>query len=334
MAENPFPKDIKWVTANGKRYPYFKTGEYVGKKQILRALPDPRSPEFGAQFAAMLAIKTKRVNRERLYTVTELVGLYEKTDKFRKHAKSTQDTYSIYLAKLTEEFTDPKRGSWPVVKITRADIRELLEPQGYGAQKMQLAVIRSLFRFGRANDKLPEKFDPTKDIRIEHDSTEHEPWPESLIEAALQTDLRLPVALLYYTGQRIGAVVRMRWQDIADGEIHVPPHKRTPALYIPLHTRLAAILAEYPKGLTTILCYPDGRPLTTDALRQRIMKWSGEYVPHGLRKNAVGTLLEAGCTTSQVNAITGQSLQMIEHYARKHNRRVSARKAMAKWEAN
>ena len=37
MAKSPFSKDIKFVTAKGKRYAYFKTGEYAGGKQILRA---------------------------------------------------------------------------------------------------------------------------------------------------------------------------------------------------------------------------------------------------------------------------------------------------------
>ena len=47
-----------------------------------------------------------------------------------------------------------------------------------------------------------------------------------------------------------------------------------------------------------------------------------EFVPfkrhrlvfHGLRKSAVVFLVEAGCTTAEVSAITGQSLQMVEHY--------------------
>jgi integrase len=334
MAENPFRKDIKFVTAKGKRYAYFKTGEFVNGKQIMRALPDPSSPEFGTKFAAYLAIKTKRTNRERIYTLAELVRAYQTSDTFKRRSRSTQDTYAIYLNRMLAEFTDPQRGSWPVVKITRPDIRELLEQQGYGAQKMQLAVMRTLFRYGRENDKLPTNFDPTKDMRIDHAAVEHEPWPEALIEQALETELRLPVALLYYTGQRIGAVVRMRWQDIQDGEIYVPPHKRTSELYVPVHSKLAAILAEYPKGLTTILCQANGKPLSAEALRQRIKKWSGDYVPHGLRKNAVGTLLEAGCTISEVKAITGQSLRMIEHYSRKHNQRKSAKRAMGKWEAN
>lgn len=42
-------------------------------------------------------------------------------------------------------------------------------------------------------------------------------------------------------------------------------------------------------------------------------------VPHGLRKNAVIALLEAGCTVAEVAAITGQSYAVVEHYAARVN---------------
>ena len=53
-------------------------------------------------------------------------------------------------------------------------------------------------------------------------------------------------------------------------------------------------------------------------------------VPHGLRKNAVGALLDAGCPYSEVQAITDQSMQMIEHYDAKNNRKARADAAIIK----
>jgi integrase len=53
---------------------------------------------------------------------------------------------------------------------------------------------------------------------------------------------------------------------------------------------------------------------------------------HGLRKSAVVTLLEAGCSDAEVAAITGQSRQMVEHYARLVNQEHLARSAILKWE--
>lgn len=47
----------------------------------------------------------------------------------------------------------------------------------------------------------------------------------------------------------------------------------------------------------------------------------GGLQPHGLRKNAVCALLEAGCSEAETAAITGQSLRMVMHYAQKVNQK-------------
>jgi len=53
---------------------------------------------------------------------------------------------------------------------------------------------------------------------------------------------------------------------------------------------------------------------------------------HGLRKTAVCRLLEAGCTDAQVGAVTGQSREMISHYAERVNQKTLASDAMALWQ--
>jgi transposase len=53
---------------------------------------------------------------------------------------------------------------------------------------------------------------------------------------------------------------------------------------------------------------------------------------HGLRKSAVVFLLEAGASDAEVAAITGQSRQMVEHYARAVNQKRLAAAAVLKWE--
>jgi hypothetical protein len=49
---------------------------------------------------------------------------------------------------------------------------------------------------------------------------------------------------------------------------------------------------------------------------------------HGLRKNAVINLLEAGCNEAQVGAIVNMSEQMVRHYGRDVNVRALARDGM------
>jgi 2-keto-3-deoxy-6-phosphogluconate aldolase len=47
----------------------------------------------------------------------------------------------------------------------------------------------------------------------------------------------------------------------------------------------------------------------------------------------VDALLESGCSTAEVSAITGQDLQTIEHYAKQRDRAHLGRSAILKFEA-
>jgi hypothetical protein len=57
-------------------------------------------------------------------------------------------------------------------------------------------------------------------------------------------------------------------------------------------------------------------------------------VPHGLRKNAVNALLEAGCSAAEAASISGQSLQMVEHYAKQRAQARLADAAVLKWQGH
>ena len=76
--------------------------------------------------------------------------------------------------------------------------------------------------------------------------------------------------------------------------------------------------------------------MTTQVVR-RELKALGEslglaLVPHGLRKNAVIALLEAGCTVAETAAITGQTFNMVEQYARQVDQRRLGDAAILKFE--
>jgi integrase len=317
-------KYVKPVRTKGKVYHYFMTGN-PAKPRI--PLPDPSSPEFGTKYGAYLAVRTKRQKLKAVLTFAELASRYQLSTKYLNRAQGTQRTYLPYIIRMIDMFAD-----WPATDIDRADIRALLSDLQPGAQLMQLAVAKNIFGFGVNNDLI--EGNPTKDIKIDHESAPHEPWPDAVIEKALLGPARLPVALLYFTGQRIGDVCKMRWSDIDDGVITVVQQKTGKELYVPVHSRLEAILAETPRSLTTIVCNAIGKPYSPSALRKVLRKHVGDYVPHGLRKNAVNALLEAGCSAAMVSAITGQTMQIVEMYAAKRNNRKLAKTAMGKWNNN
>lgn len=318
---------LKTVTVKGKQYLYFDTGN--PKKRYVR-LPDAGSLDFGTKYAACKGVREKRNQLKTIVTFKALASAYQLSPKFLNRAQDTQRTYLPYIVRMIDMFND-----WPAADIDRADIRTLLSDLPSGAQLMQLAVVKNIFGYGRKNDLVEN--DPAEDIEIDHEKTPHEPWPDAVIEKALQGPMRLPVALLYFTGQRISDVCRMRWSDIDDGVITVTPQKTKrfrKTLYIPIHGRLEAILSEKPRSLATIVCKANGKHYTPAALRQAIQVFIPDQVPHGLRKNAVNALLEAGCSAAMVSAITGQTMQIVEMYAAKRDNRKLAKTAMGKWNEN
>ncbi|MDA0341232.1 MAG: hypothetical protein O3B74_06500, partial [Proteobacteria bacterium] len=104
-----------------------------------------------------------------------------------------------------------------------------------------------------------------------------------------------------------------------------------------LHPRFAEHLKSRKiAGLGPLVVNLHGKRWTVDGLRRHLGKERThlkikDLQPHGLRKNAVIALLEAGATVHEVSAITGQTPQMVEHYAREVNQEVLADSAMAKW---
>jgi hypothetical protein len=110
-----------------------------------------------------------------------------------------------------------------------------------------------------------------------------------------------------------------------------------------MHENLRALLAEIPRVSITILTSSRRVPWTSDGFRHvsadqlasplMTLHRERRRVFHGLRKFAVVFLLEAGCTDAEASAITGQSREMVEHYALQVNQRKLAAAAILKWEA-
>jgi integrase len=334
MPRKPYPF-IKTVVSRGKTYEYFDTGKDVNGKRVYNRLPHRSDRSWGQVYAGMLAGRKARENIARMPTLQEVSVMYQRDAKFKKRSEGTQTTYLVYMKVIVKAL-----GMAEVNAIERRDIRLLLDTMADrpSAANMTLIVLRNLFAYATAREWL--KINPVIGVeKTEEADEEHEPWSEDLLALALaDPEVRFPVALLYYTAQRIGDVCKMRWDDITDGYLYVMQEKGQGKveLDIKLHRDLLVILAEMPRTGVTILTDPKGAPVKSKTLRSQLQRWAGkqghEIVPHGLRKNAVIALLEAGCTTVETSAISGQSLRVVEYYARRRNVRRIGTKAVAKWE--
>jgi integrase len=223
-----------------------------------------------------------------------------------------------------------------------------------------LAAIKQIFNFAVEKDMIPANLamavKPLKD-----DGIGWQPWPEAALKSFAETSVgigRLGFYLALYTGQRQADCLAMRWDDIKDGMILVKQEKakkqkERKELWIPIHPKLAVELervkrearerveGRMKKGQKasfplTIMAKQTGQPYTHDGFgslwhrEQHRLNCNG--LPfHGLRKNATIALLEAGCTTDEVKAITGHSTdEMVKHYAEKVNQKKLAQRAMKK----
>jgi integrase len=173
------------------------------------------------------------------------------------------------------------------------------------------------------------------------------PWDWEDIEhfkAHAPLHLWQAAALALYTGQRLGDVLEMRWSEIRENMIAVKQNKTGKPLWIPMHRDLEPIVAALPRSSLTLLTNTRGLPWTASGFKsswgkalnepKMVSLTEKELVFHGLRKSAVVFLLEAGCTDAEVAAITGQSRQMVEHYAREVNQKKLAMSAIDKWETS
>jgi integrase len=158
-------------------------------------------------------------------------------------------------------------------------------------------------------------------------------WTEdhiSQFEAFYPTDsrARLAFALLLYTGQRRGDVVRMGRQHIRDGFIEVRQAKTGATVEIPIHPELQAILDASRAEHLTFPTTATGKPFTGGSFTN----WFGDLCrkaglplglsAHGLRKAMCRRLAEAA-------AISGHaSLKEVQRYTKAANQRRMAIDAM------
>ncbi|WP_187504933.1 tyrosine-type recombinase/integrase [Sphingomonas albertensis] len=318
--------------AKGRKYYY-----WTSSKPWIR-LPDPLTDPDGfmRKIAHLQRVEAKQAAGHP-GTFSGTVRLYLKSADFTDRAVNTQKLYTTYLERLLVIF-----GQAPLTDISQGDVQTFVMDEHAdtrGAANMMLRVMHIIYKWASA--RRPGLTDPTTKID-EYDGGEHEAWPEHLLEKALDSDdelFRLAVHLHLYTGQRTGDTCGMTWNALtAEGLIPVKQQKTGTPLLIPQHPRLAVLLDDTKRKTLTILRNMKGTPLRPATFREWVTKFGeangADLVPHGLRRNAVNALLEAECSTAEVSSVTGQSLAMVEHYAKERNQPKIASAAMLKWGRN
>ena len=153
---------------------------------------------------------------------------------------------------------------------------------------------------------------------------------------------RLALALLLYTGQRRGDVVRLGQQMLdSDGKLHFTQEKNRRSkpvnVTIPIVPELRAIIEATPCGELVYLISKHGRPFVKESFGnwfhdRCIEAGLRNRSAHGLRKACVVKLISIGCTPHEVMAITGhRTLKEIDRYAREYAREQASEQMLDKW---
>jgi integrase/recombinase XerD len=239
-----------------------------------------------------------------------------------------------------------KHGHKPVALMTARHVRMLRDERADqpGAANTRLKALRALFAW--ANEEGECENDPTIGVKkIRYATNEHHTWTREEIEMykarhPLGTKARLALDLLRFTtGRREDAPI-LGPQHIKNGRIQFRQKKnehRNPVdIDIPLHPELAASIAATPSGHLTFLVTEFGRPYSTAGFGNTMRDWCDQanlhhYSAHGLRKATPTQMAENDATPHQIMAVTGhRSLEEVERYTRKAQRRKLADEAMAK----
>jgi integrase len=353
------PKHCSWNLdrKNGRRRVRFRK---AGFETYLAGTP--WSEDFMRQYAAALdgvTAQASNIGAERTVagSVNAVVTAYldcspKSTSPFKKAKPETQRTRRNIIENFRTAHGDKPlyrtgHNGERVMLLKREHMQRIVNEKATTpfAQRNFLNAVRAMFQWAMLEGRIPDN--PTLGVTREKVKTRGYPtWSEVEIERfeathAIGTKARLAFALLLYTGQRRGDVVKLGPQHV-HGDVLIFDQSKTEGgeqshLEIPLHPKLRAIIDATPTvGVKTFLVTHFGKPYTAPGFGnwfRELCDAAGcpDVSAHGLRKATARRLAEIGCTEHQIAAITGHaSLSEVQRYTKAADRKRMAREAMAK----
>ena len=310
-----------------------------GCKQV--ALPGlPWSPEFMAAYSAAFNeapqafIGAKRVGPG---SVNEAVARYLQSTAFTVAlAPATQALRRAYLQSFRNA-----HGEKCLATMEARHVAQLLGSLRPYPQRNMLKALRGLMAFAVTEGLV--RVDPTtsyKPTRIK-DTGGFTPWTDvdiAKFEAThpVGSRARLALALLLFTGQRRGDVVRIGRQHIHDGVLSLKQNKTGAQIDIPVLPELRLVLDATPSDHLAFLVNDSGQPFTAAGFGRwfrQVCNQAGlrSLSAHGLRKAAATRLANHGATAHELMAWFGwTTLTEAERYTRAVNRKALAQGVMKK----
>jgi enterobacteria phage integrase len=336
---------IKLRHVNEYRDRHGKIRRYF-RRRGQRSIPLPGLPgsiEFMQAYQAALAIVSPPPPSPKHVIAGSLAAVaagYFRSADFANLSPSSQRSYRVALKPILAA-----HGHRLVRELPKEAARHIIEDIGAarpGMANLTRSVLSKVIAY--AIDTGVRADNPFAGLKPYRLGTYHT-WTDAEIAQferrwPLGTRERLAFALLLYTGQRGGDVVKMLRSDIVDGRIRVAQDKARKGtineLMIPIHPALARALQAGPVvGMTHIITDARGKPLRglTELIEAAVERAGlpARCVAHGLRKAALRRLAEHGSTTKEIAAVSGhRSLAEIERYTARADQAGLAQSAIAK----
>jgi integrase len=298
----------------------------------------PGSSEFMAAYqTALSGAPTAPAAGHAPGTLAALVKQFYGSAEFANLKPSSKATYRKVLEPIA------RRDGHRLVRDMPAEkARKIIEEIGTtrpGLANLSRAIMRRLM--GYAIDLRLRSDNPFARVP-RYKLGAHRAWTDgelAMFEARwpLGTRERRAYALLLYTAQRVGDVVRLRRSDIVGDTIVLIQQKTGAPLVITIHPELRDALKAGPTNGLQLIGDRQGRRIEVEALSALIVKAATlaglprDCLPHGLRKAALRRLAEHGSTTKEIAAVSGhRSLGEIERYTRDADQARLARTAIGK----
>jgi integrase len=261
MKRSGLPKYVTWVHVNGKRY---ARARKHGKGHYFKALPG--TEEFATEYQQWLEgheSERQGIRGTRPGSVSALIAKFYRSGEWASHSEATQTTYRGILERFRND-----HGNKPVNQLERRHVKDMMAARANApsAANNLLSLVRILMHF--AVEEGWRKDDPTlgiKKLKIKSDGFHC--WTDEELETferhwPIGTPQRLAFALLLYSFQRRGDVIRMGRQQVAQGCLAIVQHKTKAKLTIPVHPDLQRIIDATPSGNLTFLVTAHGHPFT------------------------------------------------------------------------
>lgn len=317
-------------------------GRYYFRRKGSKPIPLPGLPwsaSFMSAYEAALNATKLPIGKDKLIprSMGELTTKWLQTEAFRATKPVTQKD-TLRLVKWLQS----EHGDKPIALLKRRHIEEkLLAPwvDRPSEHNRLLSLLRRLLGYAVALEWITTN--PVVEFKKKRLVGSYATWTEEQIAAyqkahEIGTTERLAFDLLLWTAQRSADVRAMGRHQIQGGCIVVRQSKTGNPVDVPIRPELAKSLATVPGDRMLFLLAENGKPFTPSTFSHFMTaatKAAGVegVTPHGLRKAACRRLAEAGCSASEIQAISGhKSLRECEKYVETANRKKLAASGMAR----